>query len=117
MVHANRLRPFKDMPREKMEALDAALLDEFYVKKIIRHYGVGKNPKKWKFWVRWLDYEPEADTMIDRGAVQDLAALNEYSKENLHLNLRWIDVLGVKSGRIIEKNTGFHGVLQNPRYL
>ena len=33
------------MPREKIEALVAADLDEFYVEKIIGH-GVGKNPKK-----------------------------------------------------------------------
>ena len=49
MVHANRLRPFKhpkDMPREKIEALVAADLDEFYVEKIIGHSGVGKEPRE-----------------------------------------------------------------------
>ena len=79
--------------------------------------GCRKEPKKWKFRVRWLGYEPEVDTMLDWVADRNLAALDEYSKENPHINLGRIDVLGVKSGRIIEKNTGFHGVLQNPRYL
>ena len=45
------------------------------------------NPKKWKFRVRWLGYEPEDDTMLDWAAIKDLAALDEYSKENPHLNL------------------------------
>ena len=39
--------------------------DEFYVEKIIGYSGVGKNPKKWKFRVRWLGYDPEDDTMLD----------------------------------------------------
>ena len=62
MVHTNRLRPFKDpkdMPKEKIEALVTADLDEFYVAKIIGHSGVGQNPKKLKFRVHWLSYEPE----------------------------------------------------------
>jgi len=33
-------------------------------------------------WIR-----PEDDTMLDWAAAKDLAALDEYSKENLHLNL------------------------------
>ena len=63
--------------------------------------------------MRLLGYEPEDDTMLDWVAVKYLAALEEYSKENTHLNLGWTNVLGVKSGRIIEKDTGFRGVLQN----
>ena len=51
--------------REKIEALVAADLDEFYVEKIIGHSGVGKNPKKWKFRVEYAGYEPEDDTMLD----------------------------------------------------
>ena len=41
------------------------------------------NPKKWKFRVCWLEYEPEHedDTILDWAAVKDLAALDEYSKE------------------------------------
>jgi hypothetical protein len=90
LVHASRLRPFKhpkDMSAEKIESLVAADLDEFYVEKIIGHTGAGKNPKRWKFRVRWRGYEPEDDTMLDWAAVKDLAALDDYSKENPHLNL------------------------------
>ena len=32
-------------------------------------------------------HELEDDTMLDWAAVKDLAALDEYSKENPHLNL------------------------------
>jgi len=88
MAHANCIRPFKhlkDLPKEKIESLAATDLDEFYVEKIIEHSDTGKNPRKWKF--RWLGYEPEEDTMLDWSAVKDLAALDEYSKENSHLNL------------------------------
>ena len=90
LVHASRLRPFKhpkDMSAEKIESLVAEDLDEFYVEKIIGHTGTGKNPKRWKFRVRWRDYEPEDDTMLDWAAVKDLAALDDYSKENPNLNL------------------------------
>jgi hypothetical protein len=65
--------------------LAATDLGEFYDEKIIGHSGTGKNPKKLKFRVLWLGYEPEDDTMLDW--VKDLAALDEYSKENPHLNL------------------------------
>ena len=77
MVHANRILPFKhikSMPKEKIETLTATDLDEFYVEKSIGHSGTGKNPKKWKFRVRWLVYEPEDDSMLDWAAVKDLAA-------------------------------------------
>ena len=89
MVHANRICPFKhpkSMPKKKIETLAATDLDEFDAEKNIGHSGTGKNPKKWKFRVRWLGYEPEDDTMLDWAPVKDLAALDEYSKEN-HLNL------------------------------
>jgi len=33
-----------------------------------------KNPKKWKFRVRWLEFELEDDTMLDWVADMDLAA-------------------------------------------
>ena len=76
----------------------------------IGHSGTGKNPKKWKFQVRWLGYELEDNTMLNWAAVKDLAALNKYSKENPHLKLEdELMFLGVKFGRIIEKNTCFHG--------
>ena len=48
---------------EKIETLAGTDLDEFYIQKIIGHSGTGKNPKKWKFRVHWLGYEPEDDTM------------------------------------------------------
>ena len=75
------------MSTEKIESLVAADLDEFYVGKIIGHTCTGKNPKRLKFRVHWRGYEPEDDTMLDWSAVKDLAALDEYSKENPHLNL------------------------------
>ena len=62
----------------------AADLDEFYVEKIIGHTGTGKNPKIWKFRIRWRGYEPEEDTMVDWAADKDLEALDNYSKENPH---------------------------------
>ena len=75
------------MSKQQIEALAATDLDDFYVEKIIGHSGAGKNPKNWKFRVRWLGYEPEDVTMLDWAAVKDLAALDEFSKENPHLNL------------------------------
>ena len=83
VVHANRLRPFKhpkNMSREQIEALIAADLDEFYVEKIIGHSGVGKTPRNGSF-----EYA-EDDTMLDWAAVKTFAALDEYSKDNLHTN-------------------------------
>ena len=47
----------------------------------------GRIYRRGKVRVRWLGYEPEEDTMLDWSVVKDLAALNEYSKENPHLNL------------------------------
>ena len=86
LVHAIRLRPFKH-PKDMSEKIGSLVadLDEFYVEKVIGR--TGKNPKIWKFRVRWRRYEPEDDTMLDWAAVTDLAALDEYSKENPHLNL------------------------------
>ena len=60
LVHASRLRLIKlpkDMSAEKIESLVAADLDKFYVEKIIGHTGAGKNPKRWKFRIRWHRYE------------------------------------------------------------
>ena len=76
----------KDLITDR-ESSVAADLDEFYVEKIIGHTGTGKNPKRWQFRVRWRGYEPEDDTMLDWAAVKDLAALDDYSKENPHLKL------------------------------
>ena len=90
LVHASRLRPFKhpkDMSAEKIESLVAADLNEFCEEKIIGHIGTGKNPKRWKFRVRWRGYEPEDDTMLDWAAVKNLAALDDYSKVNQHFGL------------------------------
>ena len=56
------------------------------MEKFLGRTGTGENPKRWKFRVRWREYEPEDDMMLD-WAVKDLAALDEYSKENPRLNL------------------------------
>jgi len=57
----------------------ATCLDEFYFEKIIGYSGSEKNPKKLKFRVRWLKYEPEDYTILDWSEVKGLAALDEYS--------------------------------------
>ena len=43
-------------------------------------------------FIHWRGYEPEDDTMLDWAAVKDLAALDDYSKENPHLNLGQFDI-------------------------
>ena len=53
-MHAKPLKNHKNVPKEKIESLAATNLDEFYVENIIGQSGTGKNPKKWKFRVRWL---------------------------------------------------------------
>jgi hypothetical protein len=89
-VHTSRLRLFRhpaNMGIEEISALAAVDLDEFYVEKIINHVELGKDPKKWRFRVRWQGYEPEDDTWLEWSAVKDLVALDEYSKEHPELNL------------------------------
>ena len=53
----------------------------------MNHVELGKNPKKWRFRVRWQGYEPEDDPFLEWFAVKDLVALDEYSKEHPELNL------------------------------
>ena len=55
--------------------------------------------------MRWLEYKPENDTMLDWSEVKDLAALDKYSKRNLHLNLALVDVFDIKSVGIIYRRT------------
>ena len=89
-VHTSRLRPFRhpaEMTKEEIEVLSAVDLDEYYVEKIVAHEGKGRNPKNWKFKVRWFGYEPEEDTWLNWTAVKDLAALDTYSKEHPELLL------------------------------
>ena len=101
----NRIRPYKNpkrMPKEgEIETLAATDLEEFYVEKIIGHSGTGKNPKEWKFRVRWLGYEPEDDTMLDWAAVKDLDGQ------------LWTSIVRRIPTSITEKNTSFNGVLRN----
>ena len=66
-VHTSRLRIFRhptEMTREEIEVLASIDLDEYYVDKIVGHEEKGKNPKNWKFKVRWVGYEPEEDTWL-----------------------------------------------------
>jgi hypothetical protein len=85
LVHTSRLRPFRhpaNMTLEEAINLASVDMDEFYVEKIVGHAGVGNNPKKWKFLVRWLGYEPQDDTWLAWSAVKDLEALEVYAKAN-----------------------------------
>ena len=49
----------------------------------------GKNPKNWKFKVRWVGYDPEEDSWLNGTAVKDLAAFDVYSKKHPELKLGW----------------------------
>ena len=60
------------------------------LEKNIGHASTGKNPKRWKFRILWRGYEPADDSMVD-WAVKDLAALDDYSNKNPHLNLGWVE--------------------------
>jgi len=75
------------MTTDKAAALAAKDLDEFHVESIMYHEGKSKNPKKWKFQVRWLGYEPEDDTWLKWSAVKDLGALDTYNQPHPNLNL------------------------------
>jgi len=59
-----------------------------------------KNPKNWKFKVRWVGYEPEKDLWLDWTAVKDLAALDEYGKE--HSSVNWVE-----TGKLVEQRSMF----------
>jgi hypothetical protein len=67
---------------QEATALAAVDLDEFYVDKIVSHEGTGNNPKKWKYWVRWLGYEDGNDTLLPWSSVKDLEALEIYANAN-----------------------------------
>jgi hypothetical protein len=85
VVHTSRLRVFRhptEFTLQEAIALAAVDLDEFYVEKIVRHVEMGKNPKKWKYLVRWLGYEEGDDSWLDWTAVKDLEALEEYAQAN-----------------------------------
>ena len=75
------------MTKEEIEVLSTIDLDEHYVNKIVAHEENGRDPKNWKFKVRWVGYELEDDSWLNRSAVKDLAALNSYSKEHPELQL------------------------------
>ena len=60
----------KVMTTEEVAALAATDSDEFHVESIVDHEYAGKDPKKWKFRVRWLGYEPEDDTWFKWSAVR-----------------------------------------------
>jgi len=76
LVHGSRLFLFKHrkkMSLEKIESFIATDLGELYMEKFIGHSGTRKNPKKWKFRVRWGGYELEDDTLLDWTAIKGLA--------------------------------------------
>ena len=75
------------MTEQEIEVLSAIDLDEYYVEKIVAHEEKGRNPKNWKFKVRWVEYEPEEDSWLNWTAVKDLAALDTYSMEHPELHL------------------------------
>ena len=75
------------MTREEIEVLLSIDLDEYYVDKIVEHEEKGKNPKNWKFKVRWVGYEPEEDSWLNWTAAKDLAALETYSREHPEFQL------------------------------
>ena len=75
------------MTKEEIEVLSAIDLDEYYVEKIVAHEEQGRNPKNWKFKVRWVGYESEEDSWLNWTAVKDLAALETYSKNYPELHL------------------------------
>ena len=93
------------MTKEEIEVLSAVDLDEYYVEKIVAHEGKGRNPKNWKFKVRWVGYEPEEDTWLNWTAVKDLAALDTYSKEHPELLLGWIRCFGCEMIEIFAKES------------
>jgi Chromo (CHRromatin Organisation MOdifier) domain len=70
------------MTLEDAIALAAADMDEFVVEKIIRHAGRGKNTKRWKYLVRWLDYKDGEDQWLSRAAIKDLEVLQVYADTN-----------------------------------
>ena len=89
LVHVSRLRPFKhpkDMSSEKIESLVAADLDEFYVLGILVRARI---PNDGNFQFVGVDTSRRTIpcTKLDWSAVKDFAALDDYSKENPHLNL------------------------------
>ena len=55
--------------------------------KIVDHEVKVKNPKNWKFKVRWVGYEPENNSWLNWTAVKDFDALDTYSREHPELQL------------------------------
>jgi hypothetical protein len=85
VVHASRLRVFRhptNMTLREMQELASVDLNEYYVEKIVNHFGTSKDPKKWTYVVRWLGYEPGDDTCLPWSSVKDLEALDEYARVN-----------------------------------
>jgi cleavage and polyadenylation specificity factor subunit 1 len=84
LVHTSRIKAFRhpaEMTEEEATALAAVDMDEFYVDSIIDHTWEGKNPKKWKYRVRWLGYEPEDDTWLPWSSIKDLEALDKFIED------------------------------------
>ena len=76
------------MSKEKIDTLAATDLDEFYVEKIIGHSGPGGIQRSGSLESVGLDMSLKTILCwIGHRTVKDLAALDEYSKENPHLNL------------------------------
>lgn len=53
--------------------------EEFYVEKILDRRPVGRG---WRYLVRWLGYGPGSDSWLPGREVKELAALDEYLKDN-----------------------------------
>jgi hypothetical protein len=89
-VHTSRVKPFrhpKEFNLDDAIALAMVDLDEFHVESIVDHEGTGKDPKRWKYRVRWTGYEPEEDTWLPWSSVKELSVMDEYRDTHPELKI------------------------------